>query len=260
MRINSRIGRLFVNSANDRGDRGPQVTTVEQSPAVEGGSEPTGQADLSDYFNRLATNDPDEQADAAKFAAPRSPAAAYAIHQGASDGANLDGGNSRGEGTIDATADGYNWCSDPDEPDDCTTISDIKTTGREGFQLLHRRQIDYRSAEARSWRQVRIGKPCPLVEFVSAYKAASDETLVVNVTVRSRKKVELYYLASARYRDPSGRQATATDSTTAMSALDADSSARVTLMFAKAKPGGVLTVSLADSKNLNEVEAKIKIG
>jgi hypothetical protein len=73
-----------------------------------------------------------------------------------------------------------------------------------------------------------------------------------------RRNISLNYIYSARYREPAGRQVTATEAN-GTGELDADSSTRVSVVFAKAKPGGVVTLELEDSKTYDRKAAKIRI-
>jgi hypothetical protein len=242
---------------------GPSVPVVEQSAASSSPiAVPSATADpkgVERYFELFATNDSDEQEKAIKLAAPKSPAAAYMIHQAADNGAQLDAGNSDEPDSLEPTDKGYDVCYDDDNGEQqCTHFTDIKTNSG----LVSDFQVNGKAIAPRLSRgqgdEVKAGR-LGSFELVSAYKTVSAEELRVTMVVRSgKRKVTLGNVYSARYRDPSGRQSTATDAT-AIDELDPNSSTRITVTFKKAKPGGVVTIDLVDSKTYDDESARVKI-
>jgi hypothetical protein len=237
----------------------PEVPKVQQSePATPAASQSADAKEVEAYFRLFATNDTDEQGKAVKLAAPKSPAVAYMIHQSATNGAQLDAGNSGDADSLEPIDDGYEICSVDEGDETCTKFTDLKVVaGRLSSFMVNGKPIGPRLSLGQG-DEVRAGK-LATVEFVSAYKTASAEELIVNLTIRSKSKpIDLNQLYRARYREPGGRQVTATNAYV-FDDLDADSHTRTSVIFAKAKPGGVVTVDIVDAKTYADATAKVRI-
>lgn len=64
---------------------------------------------------------------------------------------------------------------------------------------------------------------------------------------------------SATYRDPTGRQITASDAA-GLTELEKDSNTRVFISFKKGKPGGTVKLPISDVDFNTNLDLKIKVG
>ena len=214
--------------------------------------------DLDSYFDSYASGDPDKMAAAQSLASPGSLAEAYLIHQGALANSYLDGGSGSTEDKSTKTAEGYRLC-DPNsnEKDSCTAYTDFKSVDGKlssftvnGLDLTNRLAIGKGAA-------VKAGS-LATVKFISSYQAASNYLFAV-LEVKSADKKLILGTYQATYRAPGGRQSTATGAD-GPAELGANSTANISIVFEKAKPGGELTLTIAvEDYNLDK-SVTLKIG
>lgn len=192
---------------------------------------------------------------AQKLAAPKSVAAAYALHLSTTTAASLDGGDS--EDADELKVDGGNYESCPSDGSKCTTWSNVTFSGGKVTSFkVNGIDIDKRISVG-SGDQVKVGGLVQ-VRFISAYQSVAGKALYVTFEFKSGGESVTLNLGSAKYRDPSGRQATAT-SYGGPSDLIRDSSAHGYAVFKGAKPGGVVTLDFYDS-DYDDHYLKIKTG
>jgi hypothetical protein len=235
------------------------VPTIEQSSPVESPTEkgPDSTATL-EWFELVATNDPEPQMEAAKKAAPDSLAAAWVTQQADVNQSWLDEGIPTEPDMVEPTDDGYKTCRAQEDGTVCTEFASIELRdGRVANFTVKKKKLDGRLALGQG-DKVRLGS-LATAEFLSSYKTATSEDLYVNLRVRSKTKDIDLNSYSAAYREPSGRQVKA-EIAHGPSELVADSHANVTIVFRRAKPGGVVTFAVSDAKTLDEAAAKIKVG
>jgi hypothetical protein len=230
----------------------PEVTQGSTTPRAE----PTQTAepvDATEYFTALASNDEDTMEGAQDLAAPKSLAAAYALHLTTTAAAELDGGSVREPDVLNVNGNDYEDC--PVTEDKCTTWSDVKFSGGKVSSFTVNGVDISKRISVGSGDWVRAGN-LGQVRFISSYQSVASKALFVTFEFKSGNEKVTLNLGGATYRDPSGRQADATGYA-GPDDLDADSSARGFSTFQGAKPGGTVTLNLYDD-DFNDHFVKIK--
>lgn len=238
----------------------PSVPEVRQSETAKPSLSPTQPASAENvrkYFELIATNDPEEMEKAIALAAPKSLAAGYAKHQAAVHGAELDGGSETAADVLTEEGNAYIACPEGEGDQVCTKWAKVETAGGRVANFTVNDQPISGRLTVGSGDKVRVGN-LGSAEFVSAYRSLAGKALFVNLVAQSRNRKISISSFSATYREPGGKQVTASNAF-GPTELDADSNTRVTLVFARAKVGGVVTVDFQDAKTYDTATAKIKI-
>jgi len=230
------------------------VSEVGQSPTASESPAAPSAGDATDYFTAIASNDEETTGQAQKLAAPKSVAAAYALHLSTTAAADLDGGYS--EDADELNVDGGDYESCPSEGK-CTTWSDVAFSGGKVSSFTVNGVDINKRISVGSGDRVKVGGLVQ-VRFISAYQSVASKALYVTFEFKSGGESVTTNLDSAKYRDPSGRQATATSSG-GPNDLDRDSSAHGYAVFKGAKPGGVVTLDIYDS-DYDDHYVRIKTG
>ena len=234
----------------------PQVAQGSSAPADPDKDKAAAQA----YFTAIVSNDPDTMTDALKWAAPGSLAKGYAQHLANVEQSLLDGGTSEDADTLDPSGEGgvYGYCPVGEEPDSksCNTWENVRFNGGKVVDFTVKKVDISKRLTLGSDEKIKVASLAD-VTFLSAYQSVQSKSLFVALRVKSKNGKINVNSYTAKYRDPSGRQATATDANGPID-FDKDSIGNVTVVFKNAKPGGVMTLEVTDSDFEHIKNVKIK--
>ncbi|MFW6041826.1 MAG: hypothetical protein ACOC8M_02380 [Guyparkeria sp.] len=240
------------------------VTTVspstQESPEadMEGKQEePDVDEAIRTYLDGIASWSPSAARDALEYAAPDSVAHAYMQHQINVAEAALDGGLQYGQPTVEAIDGGYELCDSVDASL-CNEFTEIETIdgvvedflidGTSPGSLLVVGNGDVVESQDVS------------VEFLTAYRAISSNTLFVTVGVETGEEQVELNIYSAAYRAPDGEQRQPADAMGPYE-IGAESTATIALLFPEAEPGGTVTLDgYVGDDFANTVEFTIQTG
>ena len=185
------------------------VNVVQSAePQSEAQEEPEGpsEAEIEEYFDKLATGDPKVAAEAAALAAPDSNAFAYATYLAATYQAARDGGFSSEKSTVNKIDGGFEMCAESlNSGDPCSEYTNIQHVGDKiadfnaGGEPLAGR-ISMGSGEAQPLGD--IGE----ATLIASYKSISGYVVAVFDVKSSSEGLWL----SATYMAPDGRQSQST--------------------------------------------------
>lgn len=213
--------------------------------------------DLDALFRALGSDDVTETQKASEFTAEGSPARAYLDYIVASLNADIDAGTAgyASPGEVTEIDGGYELCYASSDDPTCFRWTDI--TGADGLVVA----FDVNETPLTDVIRVGSGKPQLVggkaeIEVLYAYQSpASGNLFIVGRATTRAEAIDLSSLFSATYRDPSGRQFKAADSTNP-GELGADSTATFSTTFpAPAKIGGTVTLGFYDS-SYNEYQGQ----
>lgn len=232
---------------------------IGNTDAAKATEDAPSNADIEQYFEALTSGKPDEiETVRSAIVEPGSLADAYTSHQINQTNSLLDAGYPPDDRQVKNVDGGYEICA-TEEPekgtDRCTTFTEIESKNGKladftvgGNDLRDRVSVGDGSKKSAG--------PLGSVEFLNAYQAVSSGDLIVHVRIKTKDQ-ELSGPYSARYRSPEGRQSTAT-AVNSPEVIEPDSTVYVSFYFANAKPGGRVTVPMADPDYTFERTVKFK--
>jgi hypothetical protein len=243
----------------------PSVEQAENSPGAEPSETPSempseapvlpSEEQVEAYFDALSTYDVAGLKRAMKVAEKGSIAHAYAGYIFAYVNAGIDSGMPF-EGTpVSEVEKGYESC-DVNDSTDCVTWTHIE--GRDGKIVsfkVNGKPIGKRLS-AGDGANVAAGQLAS-VKFLYAYQSIQSGNMNVAVEIRSRGQKVMINGYEATYRDPSGRQITASD-VVGPSELAGDSMTTIAMTFPNARPGGAVTLSFYSEDFMTEAEAQFR--
>jgi hypothetical protein len=201
----------------------------------------------------VASSDPDVQHDAAsKAASPNSVAAAYMTHLANQSEAYLDGGTPLDELGLNETDDGYAL----DNNGETVTFADFETVAGKVSDLTINGRSPAKFLTVGNGDKVRGGGAT--FEFLTAYRSITANSLIVTVKATSTKPITLD-IYSAVYRDPRGKQRTASEAVGATE-LAAKSNTVVALVFQGSRPGGTVTLTGSLNDFSDDYKVTIRVG
>lgn len=234
------------------------TSSAEASDSAEeaAGSEdlPTDE-DLQVFAEALASQDVAAAEDARSLVVEGSVADAYLTYQAHVSQALVDAGmaNMASE-TVESTDEGFEICLES-EPEDCSLFADF--AGADG--KVQSFTVDGKSLDDRlivSDGSSVVGGRGAEVTPVVAYKAASNDTLIVGFDLASGDDPIMHNTAS--YRGPGGRQSASSNSVGTFD-LGADSMASQAESFPGAELGGELIIEIGYESTGRPVEITVPI-
>ena len=212
--------------------------------------------EVKKYFEALASDNPDEMESVrSEVAEPGSLADAYALHFIHATNSNFDAGFPPEPSTLNDIDGGYEMCSTDEEgKETCTEFTEMESTNGKladfavgGNDLRDRISVGDGTKKSAG--------PLGSVEFLGSYLQV-DGSLAVHARIKT-KNLAITGPYTARYRSPEGRQSS-TNSASAPEEIDPDSTAYVSFYFPRAKPGGRVTIPMADPDYTIERTVKFK--
>lgn len=213
------------------------------------------------YADALAAGDPDRMTAGLSYAAEGSAAHDYLVHQASVARARADGGDPAPDAEAEPTADGYELCrvGGPGGEPHCSVHD--RFTARDG--LVGGLRVDGRDpgpdllVPAPDERP-QAGSAGVTVTLLSAYRSASDKTLVVTVGFETLENADLD-LRGAAYVHAGGRQ-TPVRAVRGPDELDAGTGGRAAFLLPGATPGGTLRVGgcLEECSSLIDLELPVE--
>lgn len=215
--------------------------------------------EIAAYLDAIAADDPDEMESVrSESVEPGSLADAYLFHRIYSSNASSDAGFPSEGQEVKDVSDGYELCAtetvEGEEP--CTKFTDFTSSNGKladfkvgGKDLRERLSVGDGSKKSAG--------PLGSIEYLAAYQSVQSGALFVHTRIKTKDQTIGGLYGVARYRAPDGRQSTATDTWTPEE-IEPDSLAYVTFIFERAKPGGRVTVPMADPDYTVERTVKFK--
>lgn len=236
-----------------------QVPEISQSASPTSETNADAEETATKYFSALTSNDSEEMDSVKALAAPKSPAAAYLLHQATLAEADLDAGSPSEPDEFSESKGVYENCpSSGDEK--CDEWSKVTFTGGKISNFVVNGSAIDKRLTVGSGDKVKASSNLGQIEFITAYQSVAGKSLFVTFEYTTNKRPVTLDLTGAKYRDPSGRQATATGYG-GPTDLDAKSHAKGYVLFKGAKVGGTVTINVIESKNFStDVDVKIKVG
>ncbi len=230
----------------------PPVSQESESPSPSAQESTAAAADARDYFEAIAERDVDGIREAAKSAAPDSPAYVYATHQANVIEADLDGGQSRDAADLVVAGGEYQMC----ESGNCITFADVEQneSGQVVSFSIDGKPVDGLLSQGNGKAVTAGGAK---FTFLTAYTSVQSKALFVALKVQTGNNDININVFTAKYRDPSGKTREATSAGGPIE-LEADSNALVYSAFLGVKPGGVMTLDGCVSDCNSTYEVKIK--
>lgn len=239
------------------GDDQSQVAAADQTPTPTEDPEAPSEEDFDTLWAALGPGEIADLEAAQSVVKKGSVAEAYVGYQLAAANARVDGGQFFvGDGTSTKTDDGYEWCEQQSE---CVTWSDIEVDGGKVTNFTVNGQVIDDRLVSGNGKPQRLGA-LGSIELLYAYKAVSDGDVVVLAKVESANQpIDLNAAYLAQYRDPSGRQLTASAATAPASPLGPNSSSTIGMYFPDpAKVGGTVTINFQDG-NFDPVPVQLTL-
>lgn len=240
---------------------GPEVKEATSDRSAATAKQDVDDEEVETYFEAHASGDVAELESAAELAAPGSIANAYALQQSHVHNALIDGGQPSEAGILKKVDDGYRMCQtqivdiEGNEEETCYTYADFESTdGKLASFTINGKELDERISLGNG-EKVKAGR-FGRVEFLSAYKAASND-LYVAVRFTTKDVAASFGGYEATYRSPKGRQATASGHV-GNTDVDADSTSYEAMIFSKAEPGGVVRIPISSEDFMSEEVVTLK--
>ena len=241
----------------------PPVSVATQS-ATTSTTPSAANVSVSAYVNVVSrADDPEAMRAGLTNTAPKSPAYVYLSHQANVAESALDAGHPYSAGVLTPEGDSFQICDAAGvtgavDTKSCMTFSDFKVNPAGlivGFSV-NKQDVAPRlttgSGEA-------VSNSGAKFTFLTAYKSVQSGALFVTLKVETGPQSVSLNANTATYRDPEGKQRTATYAA-APSEVGANSNTIVTMAFAAAKPGGQVTLEGSTGADYSPVRAVIKVG
>lgn len=220
-------------------DPGPPTPSASASAEADDSASSAPAPELSSkqiesHLTDLFSQDPRLISRAMEMTAPGSTAETYTTFRLASANSNLDGGYPQDAWAVSMGTEEAEACPTDGE---CTTINDFELVdGQLAGYSLNGRALDKRLVMGNMKKLPVAG--AGTVQFLVAYRTASDDALVVAVRLQAGSSG--LSILDSFYRAKTGRQ-TASENISGPPDLGPDSSATYTMAFPGAQPGGTAT-------------------
>jgi hypothetical protein len=240
----------------------PPVSVATQSASAKP-SAPS--ASVAAYVNAMGKyNDPEVMRTGLTNTAPTSPAYVYLSHQANVAESALDAGQPYSASIITPEGSSFQNCEAAGttgavDPTTCVTFSDFKVNPAGLIVDFNVNKQDVAPRLSTGSGEV-VSNNGAKFTFLTAYKTIqAPSALVVTVKVETGSQSVSLNTSTATYRDPEGKQRTATQAI-APSDVGANSNTIVTMKFIGSSPGGQVTLAGSTGADYSPVTAVIKVG